>query len=114
MGGWGSLKWLSYYLFTTTSAKHGSQDHGSRVVNRVSSQVNDIRPFEIKVQYSTRGARTTAFGCFVCVCIYIYEYMDIVGGWKWLAAGPEEEQRHIWMLVKADIKSERGGWRGEA
>lgn len=52
------LKWLSYYLFTTTFAKHRSQDHGSRVVNRVSSQVNDIRPFEIKVQYLYRDTQT--------------------------------------------------------
>lgn len=57
MGGRG-LKWLSYYLFTTTSAKHRSQDHGSGVVNRVSSQVNDIRPFEIKVHHLYRDTQT--------------------------------------------------------
>lgn len=33
------------------SVNHRSQDYGSRAVNGTSSQVNDIRPFEIKVQY---------------------------------------------------------------
>lgn len=55
---WGHLKWLSYYLFTTTYAKHQSQDRGSGVVNMVSSQVNDIRPLEIKVHHPCRDIHT--------------------------------------------------------
>lgn len=42
---------LSHQLFTMASSSHWSQDCGSQGVNRMSSQVNGIKPFKIKVQY---------------------------------------------------------------
>lgn len=46
------LKNVDYHwLFTMPSPNHWSQDYGSQVVNRMSSQVNHIKPFKIKVQF---------------------------------------------------------------
>lgn len=60
-----------------TSAKHWSQDYGSEVVNRVSSQVNDIRPFEVKVYTETHKLKKTDFN-WDNLLLPLYMYINML------------------------------------